>query len=267
MSRLLGEIGTIEWCRRTNGILGRGERARFLAAVVLKTSRALPRVLAARAGMRGSGPDPSRLAPPDTAFARDVVEACADLDPMVVEHGYRSYLFGRALGLVEGIGCDEEALFAATMLHDYAFMTIGSLSNRCFTLEGAEAAEQVLASSPLDEPLRHDVLDAITLHLNPTVDRERGAVQYLAHDGILLDVLGVRGWQLDSTGVRRTFERHPRHGFSVRGEPLMRAHGRRVHGCRTGVLFMAGFGPALKTGPWRALDREPRRTPTRKSTP
>ena len=34
MSGLLGEIGTIEWSRRTNGILGRGEKARFLAAVV-----------------------------------------------------------------------------------------------------------------------------------------------------------------------------------------------------------------------------------------
>ena len=29
MSRLLGEIGTIEWSRRTRGILGRGEKARY----------------------------------------------------------------------------------------------------------------------------------------------------------------------------------------------------------------------------------------------
>jgi hypothetical protein len=251
---LLGEIGTIEWCRRTNGILGRGERARFLAAVVLRSARVAPQLLAGRGGKRGSGPDPSQLTPPDTPFAREVVEACADLDPMIVEHGYRSYLFGRALGIAEGIECDQEALFAATMFHDYAFMTMDSLTDECFTLAGAEVAAQALESSPLSEAERHDVLDAITLHLNPTVSPERGAIQYLAHDGIVLDVLGLRSGELDGDGVRRTADRHPRHGFTVRGTPLLRAHGRRVHGCRAGALFTAGFGPALKMSRWRSAD-------------
>lgn len=255
MSGLLGDIGTIEWSRRTRGILGRGERARFFAATVLRTSRALPRLLASRGGSRGSGPDPSKLAPPDTPFARDVVAACKDLDPMVIEHGYRSYLFGRALGEAEGLHCDEEALFAATMFHDYAFETMGELRDRCFTFAGAEVAARFLESSPLSATARHDVLDAITLHLNPHVPPEQGPVQHLAHDGIVLDVLGLRGWELDPAGIRRAFERHPRHGFTVRGEPLLRAHGRRVRGCRAGVLFRAGFGLGLRTGPWRALDR------------
>ena len=43
MSGMLGEIGTIEWARRTNGILGRGERARFLAAATIKAAAVLPR--------------------------------------------------------------------------------------------------------------------------------------------------------------------------------------------------------------------------------
>lgn len=254
MNALLGEIGTIEWSRRTNGILGRGERARFLAAVVLRTARAAPRLLAGRAG-GGSGPDPSHLTPPDTPFAREVVEACADLDPMIVEHGYRSYVFARALGQVDGLECDPEALFAATMFHDYAFATMESLADRCFTLAGAEIAAQALESSPLSEAERHAVLDAITLHLNPVVPAERGTLQHLAHDGIALDVVGLRGWELDRAGIRRTFERHPRHGFNVRGAPLLRAHGRRVHSCRAAALFQAGFGSALKLSPWASLDR------------
>jgi hypothetical protein len=259
VSRLLGDIGTIEWARRTDGVLGRGERARFLAATALRTARLPPRLLRSALGERGGraeggGPDPSRLAPPDTPFARQVLDVCADLDPMVVEHSYRSYLFGRALGEAEGIECDEEALFAATMLHDYAFATMDELEDRCFTVAGAEVAERVLASSPLSAADRHAVLDAITLHLNPAVPPGQGAVQHLAHDGISLDVLGVRRWELDRAGLRRTFERHPRHGFTVRGEALMRAHGRRVRGCRCGVLFRAGFGPALRTGPWRRMD-------------
>jgi hypothetical protein len=255
LAALLGDIGTIEWSRRTNGILGRGEKARFLAAVVLQTSRALPRVLAYRVGRRGSGPDPSQLTPPDSPFAREVVEACAELEPTVVEHSYRSYIFGRALGLAEGIECDEEALFAATMFHDLAFPTIGSLTDKCFTLAGAEGAEPILAGSSLPASTQRDVLEAITLHLNPTVPREQGAVQHLTHDGVLLDVLGVRAWELDPEGVQRVAQDHPRLGFTVAAEPVLHGHGRRVHGCRAGALFLAGFGPALKTSPWHGSDR------------
>jgi hypothetical protein len=250
---LLGDIGTIEWSRRTRGILGRGEKARFLAATVLTTSRVLPRLLISRGGRRGSGPDPSLLTPPDSPFAREVVEACAELDPMVVEHGYRSYLFGRALGAAEGLECDDEALFAATMFHDYAFETMESLDDCCFTFAGAEVAAEFLERSPLSEELRHDVLDAITLHLNPKVEPEK-PLQRLAHDGIALDVLGMRGWELDPAGVKLVADRHPRHGFTVRGAPLLRGHARRVPGCRAGALLLAGFGPALRTSPWHAAD-------------
>jgi hypothetical protein len=249
LRRVLGEIGTIEWCRRTNGILGRRERARFMAAVVLKAAQVTPRMLAARAGIKGSGPDPSALTPPDTPLAHDLLEACAGLEPMVVEHGYRSYLFARALGIVERLDCDDEALFAATLLHDYGFAMLDRLTDKCFTLAGAEAVAELLP-----EPMRHDVLDAITLHLNPTVGRERGVLQHLVHDGILVDVLGTRAWDLDRPGIRRVVEQHPRHQFVLRGEGALRAHGRRVHGCRAGALFAAGFGPALRLGPWRALE-------------
>lgn len=257
MTRLLGEIGTIEWTRRTKGILGRGERARFIAAVVLRTARELPRLLGLRSsgGAGRAGADPSRLTPPDTPFAREVLDACAELEPMVIEHGYRSYLFGRALGQAEGLECDPEALFAATMFHDFAFARIGEIERECFTLAGAEEAARLLASSSLGEDRHRDVLDAITLHLNPTVPRERGAVQHLAHDGIGLDVLGMRAWELDREGIGRTFERHPRHGFNRKAIPLLRTNGRRAPGCRAAALFASGFGRAAKASPWHSLDK------------
>ena len=257
MPNLLGDIGTIEWCRKTNGILGRGERARFMAATVLTTARVMPRLVAARTRRGGAagGPDPSALTPPDTPFTREVLEACADLDPMLVQHGYRSYLYARALGQVDGVSCDDEALFAATILHDYAFGEMDTISGKCFTLVGAEVAADLLATSPLSEVLRHDVLDAITLHLNPKVGLQQGTLQHLVHDGIVVDVLGIRAAELDRAGARRVQERHPRHGFTIRGEPLLRAHARRVPGCRAHALLTTGFGPALRISPWRAGER------------
>ena len=69
-------------------------------------------------------------------------------------------------------------------------------------------------------------------------------------------MIGFRGWELDPAGVQRVAERHPRHGFTVRGRPLLRAHARRVRGCRVGAALLAGFGPALKLSPWRGADLE-----------
>lgn len=258
MPNLLGEIGTIEWTRRTKGILGRGERARYLASLALVTLRATPRLLAARAGARGSGPDPSDLTPPDTELTRDVLEACADLDPMLIEHGYRSYLFGRALGIARGLTCDEEALFVAAVLHDYAFKGIDSLDDRCFTLAGAEVAEELLADSRLSPALKHDILDGLTLHINPSVGPDQGALQHLLHDGIQVDVLGVHGWQLDPDGLERVADRHPRYGFTPRGEQIFRIHMRNVPGCRAGALLTPGFGArtAVRLSRWAARDAE-----------
>ncbi len=250
---VLGDIGTLEWARRTNGILGRGERARFVAAIALEQGRGLPRVLGARAGIAaGAGRlDPSKLTPPDSALAREVVEACADLDRSVVEHSYRSYLYARALGLAEGIECDAEAAFAAAMLHDYGIKDIGSLRGRCFTLPGAEACLEHTERAGWDPRRREAAAEAITKHLNPAVSASEGVVQHLVHDGIVLDVVGLRAWELDAAGIERVRERHPRLEFNRVGGGLLREHGRRVPGCRASALFATGFGLALRLGPWQ----------------
>lgn len=249
---MLEEIGTLAWTRRTNGILGRGERARFIAAVMFRTGRGGPRLLAARAGIGGGGAvDPSELTPPDTAVARDVVAACGELEPAVVEHSYRSYLYGRALALVEGVECDEEALFAGAMLHDYGIREIPTLDDRCFTLAGAEKAEAVLEGQGWEGARREPAAESITRHLNPEVPIEQGAVQHFVHDGVILDVVGLRAWELDGAGIERVRERHPRLDFNRVGGGALKLHGQRVRGCRAGALFTAGFGLALRLGPWQ----------------
>jgi hypothetical protein len=258
MTRLLGDIGTIEWCRQTEGLMTRRERLRYLAAVVGTTTRLAPRMAAARLGMRGSGPDPSAVVVPDTAFALDLLDACAHLPAMLVHHGIRSFRYATALGEADHIDADPEALFAAALLHDVAFPLTDELTDRCFTLAGAEVAEDLLATSPLGDDQRHAVLDAITLHLNPTVPTEQGSVPHLVHDGVLVDVLGARAWHLDPAGTRAVAEAHPREGFLLDGEAKLRAYGRRVAGCRSRCLFTAGFASAMRLGPWRPLERAER---------
>lgn len=254
MASLLGDIGSIEWSRTTNGILRGSERARFVGGVMLTTARLTPRMVAAKLGMRGSGPDPSELAPPDTQLTRDVLAACEHLDPAIVLHGIRSYLFARALAVVEGRTCDDEGLFVAAVLHDYAFGAITETTDQCFTVVSAAVAEGLLATSDLDHATRRDVLDAITRHLNPAVPAECGDLQHLLHDGVLVDVLGARAWELDPEGIARVVARHPRHEFITGARQTLRTHARLVKGSRTAALLRCGFAPALRLGPWPRVE-------------
>ena len=251
MRGLLADIGTLEWSRETQGILRGSERVRYTTAVLLQTARIAPRLLLARAGLWGGGVDPSRFVPPDTALTRRVLEACAQLHPMLVQHGLRSYYYARGLGEVDGLSCDDEALFVAAVLHDFAFPASPELATeRCFSLVGAEAAAELLRDSSLTEALQHAVLDGITLHLNPYVPRERGVLQHLLHAGVLADVVGARAWELDRAGVQRVCDAHPRLDFTRRGLRGFRAQAARAPGCRSQLALRCGFGAALGLAPW-----------------
>jgi hypothetical protein len=255
MDPLLRDIGTIEWSRATRGVLRDAERWRYVVAVLLVTMRVTPRMLLAKAGLWGSGADPSDFTPPDTQLTRRVLEACADIDPMLVTHGIRSYLFARALGRLDKLSCDDEALFVAAVLHDFAFPVAPTcVGDRCFTVVGAEIAAELLRDSSLSALLQHDVLDAITLHLNPYVTRERGVLQHLLHAGVLVDAAGARAWQLDRHGVQRVVDKHPRLGFQRRGLPGFRAQAQKLPGTRPALALRCGFGMAQKLGPWGGFE-------------
>lgn len=256
MAGLLGDIGTLGWCRRTKARLSRGESARFITAIIAQTLRSLPRTLLSRLGLGLGGPDPSAFKPPDTALTRHALEQCAELSPMLIEHSARSYLFARGLGARDGLTYDDEALFVACMLHDLAFPSVDTTADHCFGWEGAELAAAALQRSAMAPESVHDVLDAIALHLNPWVQPSQGVLQHLLHAGVMVDTVGVRAWDLDPEGVARVIARHPRERFVLDGWSGFQAHARRVPGGRANRAVRCGFGYALRIGPWHHHERQ-----------
>jgi hypothetical protein len=247
---MLGEIGSLDWTRRTNGILGRGERARYMAATVLTQARVAPRLLAQRpggGGRRGDGlPDPGELAPPDSSLAHKAVEECAELMPRsFVEHSYRSYIYARALGIVEGSAGDEELLFVATMCHDVgAIRPDTSDGGRCCTLAGAALAQQLLEGAGADRG--RAAAEAITLHINPVVVTEQGLEAHLMHDGVLLDAVGLRAWEIDRAILEGARKAHPRLGFGRAAVGALRAQARAIPGCRIAAAIRCGLTVSVR---------------------
>ena len=253
---MLGDIGTLAWTRHTNGLLTRAERARYVAAAAREQARVAAPLLAFRLGRsarRRARIEDDDLRIPDSVVARDAIEACTELMPAVVlEHSYRSFIYARALGALTRIDHDEELLFVATMFHDAGSMEPDTTDGgRCFTLNSAAAAERHAKTAGWTTERIHAACEAITLHLNPAVPVQQGPEAHLMHDGVLLDAVGLRAWQLDKEGIERVRARHPRLGFTQEGARILGAQGRAIPQCRSAAAMSSGFALALKLGPWQ----------------
>jgi hypothetical protein len=253
---VLGEIGTLAWARRTNGLLTRSERRRYVAATLREQMRSAAPLLAFRLG-RGSrrqvAIDEQDLRIPDSKVALEAVEACGALQPAtIIEHNYRSFIFARALGRLERIEHDEELLLVATMFHDAGVLEPDLTDGgRCFTLKGAQDAEAHAGAAGWPRDRCAGAAEAITLHINPAVPLEQGTEAHLMHDGVLLDAVGLRAWQIRKQGIERVRASHPRLKFSQEGGRLLGTQGRAIPRCRIAAAMGAGFGLALRLGPWQ----------------
>jgi hypothetical protein len=138
------------------------------------------------------------------------------------------------------------------MFHDAgALEPDRSDGGRCFTLKGAEDAESHAAAAGWPAKRCAAAAEAITLHLNPSVPLERGPEAHLMHDGVLLDAVGLRAWELRKDAIEHVRSHHPRLRFSQEGGHLLAQQARVVPRCRTAAALGAGFGLALKLGPWQ----------------
>jgi hypothetical protein len=139
----------------------------------------------------------------------------------LINHSYRTYVFGRAIGELEGVEVDDERLFAAAMLHDTGL--VDPAGDADFTLTSAKIAGDVAERVGLSSAASTTMQTAITMHYSPGVNPAAGPVAYLLAAGAGVDVVGLRSWQLPTTTLTDVVHRHPRgsSGLSAPRSPTM----------------------------------------------
>lgn len=115
-------VGTATWVQETSGWLTPAARRAMLLPLVrghLTNASGRLRLLLRLHPGRNAYVPPGRLAPPDSVLTREARAHAVRILPIpLLNHSYRTYQFGRALGEIEGVEVDTELLFAASMLHD-----------------------------------------------------------------------------------------------------------------------------------------------------
>jgi hypothetical protein len=175
--------------------------------------------------------------------------ARARLSPALLNHSQRTFLFGAALGELEGLDVDREVLYAAALLHDVGLPTPVPLVD--FTRASARAAQQVAEQVGLCTSATETLRSAITLHHSPGVSHEHGPVAYLLSAGAAVDVVGLRSWQLPPALLTDVVSAHPRAGFKREFTAAFRAEAAQVpHGRAAFLRRYGAFDLAIRTAPF-----------------
>lgn len=250
-------VGTYAWSVATGGRLTAREKRRLAPALLVAHFRNIVGRLAMATHLdpgRRRTIDVDLLTPPATILTR-VAEAHAveRLAPVMLDHSRRTYAFGAALGIVEGIEVDHELLYAAALLHDLGLAPgISSGTGTDFTLASAGVARQVADDVGLPPGAAETIASAITLHHSLDVRLADGAVAYLLSAGAALDVIGLRCCQLPPSTVARILEAHPRANFKASFASAFREESARVPRGRARFLERyAAFDLAIRTAPFR----------------
>ena len=246
-------VGTIDWSRRTGGRLEPFERRALLVDVARAHGRnALGRLLMAvhlHPGRNAYVP-PARLQAPDSPLTRAAADTAVRLLPgTLLAHSHRTYVFGRALGELEGIDVDSEVLYAAALLHDTGLVLAEGVDD--FTLASARVAWDVAERVGLSTAATETLQTAITMHHSPRVTLASGPVAYLLSAGAGVDVVGLRAWDLPRGVLEGAVAEHPREGFKRSFALAWADEAARVPGGRAQLLRRYGaFGAAIRLAPF-----------------
>ncbi len=246
-------LGGLGWALRTGGRLTARERGRLLSAIALgQWENAIGRAKLAlgRLPPGAANVNLDTFVAPDSLFAREAEQACAELPASLVGHSYRTWLFGRALAAVDGSELDMELFYCGSLLHDHGI--VQPTPGRDFTLASAERTLACATTAGVNDDRAQALADAICVHTTPgvAVDRD-GALGCYLQWGAMVDGAGLRIWDVAPANVTEILHRYPRVDFKHQLVAMMRAEAAALPQGRFGLLVRCGLPLAVRMAPFK----------------
>jgi hypothetical protein len=245
-------LGGLAWVRRTGGELSRAELRRVLRAIAVgqwenavgRAKLALGRVPAAAARV-----DLDTFQVPDSKFAREAEDACAEMPRALQGHSYRTWLFGHALAAVDGSTMDDELFYCGALLHDYGI--VSPTAGRDFTLGSVDRMLRCASSAKITDTRANLLADGICVHTTPGAKVETdGTIGCYLQWGAMVDGAGLRIWDIAPGNVNEVLRRYPRGDFKRELIGMMRAEAAAVPAGRFGLLVRCGLPLAARLAPF-----------------
>jgi hypothetical protein len=194
----MGAVGSWQWLEETGGNLTSRERARLLPALAGTFGRFTADRLRLALGVRTrhsfSAEDLWPEAPDSRLCLEAEEEGRALQSTAVLNHGYRTWVFGGALARIDGADLDPELFHAGALLHDAGLEHIEP--ERCFTHRSALAAQTAARRAEVSNERALSMMDGIGMHITPGLRAEDSLLGFYLQAGAMADLAGIRAWQL-----------------------------------------------------------------------
>ena len=234
-----------EWTVRSHGRLSNRQKLQLVPPLVrgvLAYPSARLRLATGRCG--SARLDLDALDWPDSKLAREAtVEAREVLTSHVLEHSFRTYLFGLLLAQLSEVTVDRELAFVSCMLHDTQLEH--PTPGRCFAVAGGERAERFALDHGADPELAAQIGAAIAGHITPGAAADLSDPAGFVSAGALADITGVGLQDIDPAWVDEVHARHPRHDLRRHLLGAWRNEGRAMPAGRARWLTRYGAFPML----------------------
>jgi hypothetical protein len=151
---------------------------------------------------------------PDSTITRQATELLLEHgSEFLYNHSLRTFLFASLNGEQRKLKYDPELLYVSAAFHDLGLTPHYSSADKCFEVDGANAAREFLKSHGLPQQSLQLVWDAIALHTIPGVAPHKETEVALLNYAVALDVVG-RGYDQLSEEIRNEIVKEfPRTGF------------------------------------------------------
>lgn len=212
LSLRMRTVGSWDWLEETGGRLTARQRAQLLPKLAATFGRfTVDRFrLAMGTNPRHSlGAEELWPEAPDSRLCREAEEEGRALQSIaVLNHGYRTWVFGTAFARIDGTALDPELFFAAALLHDLGLEHIEP--GHCFTHRSARAAREAAARAEVPADRALSMMDGIGMHITPGLRAEDSLIGFYLQAGAMADLAGIRAWELPARLRERAHHAHAR---------------------------------------------------------
>lgn len=244
-------IGSLAWAELTGGKLTFAEKLTLVRTVLKPITFGMARTWLRIDDARAL--DYNEITMPDTALVKNALEAlenCASR--AIIEHSWRTYLWGAAFGALNEIPHDPELLLVGSLLHDLGATPAhhGEHDCHCFSVDGARAAMQWAQQAGMQDERARQLGGMITLHMNAHVTIADGAEAHLLQQGATCDVIGARFHEIDVRYSKRVLDEHPRYGFNREFIAFLKKEAKLRPHSRTALLMESGMALLIRANPF-----------------
>lgn len=254
--RHVGELGTIEWVRRTGGVLRLRDRATMVAQAGIELA-SLPFEVSARFGhLPPKREFPRPPCEPTTVATLKAKEVCAEASRTarwLAPHSLRTFQFAQLFASAGGVDYDPEVLWVAAMTHDLGLVDSGRRysagASTCFSARSASEAYRIVEQCGWSAERRQRLATAISIHINVRVSRRTSPEGHLINLGSALDVAGTRLRAVYSDMLESVLAATPPGDFTDAIRMVWQAEAEGHRKTRAAFLQTAGLPLLIRTSP------------------